>query len=164
MKPGFYGPADVAGIDYDRDLGDPGTYPFTRGRRVAGHGRSTWILRELSGEDILAGSVYQSLLEARERKPDVPVVPQRTADFIFIRYIGHPEIESNSLYLKEWGDYVIQQLREGADVYMFCHSPNNFAAPFLCRKVYAQVEKEVDIPPLPWNDLADEDYEQGQLL
>ena len=26
-----YRPADVAGVDYDRDLGDPGQYPFTRG-------------------------------------------------------------------------------------------------------------------------------------
>ena len=121
-------------------------------------------IRELSGDDILAGSVYQSLLEARESKPDIPVVPQRTADFIFIRYIGHPEIEFNSPFLTGWGDYVVQQLKNDADVYMFCHSPNNFAAPYLCRKIYAQVEKEVDIAPLPWNELADEDYEQGQLF
>jgi uncharacterized protein YecE (DUF72 family) len=121
-------------------------------------------IRDLSGEDILAGSVYQSLLEARERKPDVPVVPKRTSDFIFIRYIGHPDIELNKPYLKEWGDYLIPQLQGSADVYMFCHSPNNFAAPYLCRTIYAQMEKEVDIPPLPWNELADEDYEQGQLL
>jgi uncharacterized protein YecE (DUF72 family) len=121
-------------------------------------------IRDLSGEDILAGSVYQSLLEARERKPDVPVVPKRTCDFIFVRYIGHPEIELNSSYLQEWGEYLIPQLQDGADVYMFCHSPNNFAAPYLCRKIYAQVEKEVALPPLPWNELADEDYEQGQLF
>lgn len=121
-------------------------------------------IRDLSGEDILAGSVYQSLLEARERKPDIPVVPQRTADFVFVRYIGHPEIEVNEPYLAEWGDYFISQLRDGADVYMFCHSPNNFAAPWLCRRIYSQVEKKVGLPPLPWNQLADEDYEQGQLF
>ncbi|MGZ9166658.1 MAG: DUF72 domain-containing protein [Anaerolineales bacterium] len=121
-------------------------------------------IRDLSGEEILAGSVYQSLVEARERKPDVPVVPKRTADFIFVRYIGHPEIELNDPYLKEWGDYVISQLEEGADVYMFCHSPNNFAAPWLCRRIYSQVEKEVKIPSLPWNELENEDYEQGQLF
>ena len=27
----LYGPADVANLDYARDLGDPGSYPFTRG-------------------------------------------------------------------------------------------------------------------------------------
>ena len=121
-------------------------------------------IRDLLGEDILAGSVYQSLLEARERKPDIPVVPKRTADFVFVRYIGHPEIEVNEPYLQEWGQYSMSQLQGGADVYMFCHSPNNFAAPWLCRRIYSQVEKKVDIPPLPWNQLADEDYEQGQLF
>ncbi len=121
-------------------------------------------IRDLNGDQILAGSVYQSLLEARERKPDVPVVPKRTSDFIFVRYIGHPEIEVNNPYLKEWGNYFIPQLQEGADVYMFCHSPNNLAAPWLCRKLYAQVEKEVDLPPLPWNEVDSENYEQGQLF
>jgi uncharacterized protein YecE (DUF72 family) len=91
-------------------------------------------------------------------------VLKRTSDFIFIRYIGHPEVEFNSLYLQEWGKYLIPQLQDGAEVYMFCHSPNNFAAPYLCRKIHAQVEKEAAIPPLPWNELVDEDYEQGQLF
>jgi uncharacterized protein YecE (DUF72 family) len=118
----------------------------------------------LNGDEILAGSVYQSLVEARERKPDVPVVPKRTSDFIFVRYIGHPEIEVNEPYLKEWVDYLVSQLRDGADVYMFCHSPNNFAAPWLCRRIYLQVEKEVDLSPLPWNEVDSENYEQGQLL
>jgi uncharacterized protein YecE (DUF72 family) len=121
-------------------------------------------IRDLDGDEILAGSVYQSLLEARERKPDVPVVPKRTSDLIFVRYIGHPDIAVNNPYLKEWGDYFIPQLQEGADVYMFCHSPNNLAAPWLCRKLYAQVEKEVSLPPLPWNELDSENYEQGQLF
>jgi uncharacterized protein YecE (DUF72 family) len=121
-------------------------------------------IRDLAGDEILAGSVYQSLVEARVRKPDVPVVPKRTSDFIFVRYIGHPQIDANNPYLKEWSDYLIPQLREGADVYMFCHSPNNLAAPWLCRRIYAQIEKQVDLPPLPWNEVDSEDYEQGQLL
>jgi uncharacterized protein YecE (DUF72 family) len=121
-------------------------------------------IRDLAGEEILAGSVYQSLVEARERKPDVPVVPKRTSDFIFVRYIGHPEIEVNNPYLKEWGEYFISQLRENADVYMFCHSPNNLAAPWLARKIYSWVGQQVTLPPLPWNELAGENYEQGQLF
>ncbi|HEX9333591.1 MAG TPA: DUF72 domain-containing protein [Anaerolineales bacterium] len=121
-------------------------------------------IRGLDGDEVLAGSVYQSLLEARKRKPDVPVVPKRTSDFIFVRYIGHPNIEINNPYLKGWGDYFISQLQEGADVYMFCHSPNNLAAPWLCRKIYTQVEKQIALPPLPWNEVDSENYEQGQLF
>ena len=121
-------------------------------------------IRDLAGDKILVGSVYQSLLEARERKPDVPVVPKRTSDFIFVRYIGHPKIEVNNPYLKEWGDYFISQLREGADVYMFCHSPNNLAAPWLARQTYSWVEEQVTLPPLPWEEVDSENYKQGQLF
>jgi uncharacterized protein YecE (DUF72 family) len=121
-------------------------------------------IRDLAGDEILAGSVYQTLVEARERKPDVPVVPKRTADFIFVRYIGHPEIEVNQPYLSEWEDYFILQLREGTDVYMFCHSPNNFAAPLLARRTYSQVKEVLDLPPLPWEEVDSENYEQGQLF
>jgi len=44
-----YGPADAPGGEYAERLGDPGTYPFTRGRRPAG-ADGGWIQRELSGE------------------------------------------------------------------------------------------------------------------
>ncbi|MBO3745222.1 hypothetical protein J5X84_04015 [Streptosporangiaceae bacterium NEAU-GS5] len=45
----FYGPADAVGA-YER-IGDPGEYPFTRGRLRPPHGRPRgWIQRELSGE------------------------------------------------------------------------------------------------------------------
>jgi methylmalonyl-CoA mutase, N-terminal domain len=46
-----YRPADAAALDYERDLGDPGEFPFTRGRRAANGGAAGgWIHRELSGE------------------------------------------------------------------------------------------------------------------
>jgi methylmalonyl-CoA mutase, N-terminal domain len=49
LKP-FYKAEDREEIDPIRELSDPGSYPFTRGRfgRVSPHG--TWIQRELSGE------------------------------------------------------------------------------------------------------------------
>ena len=48
LKP-LYRPEDVAGLDYEADLGDPGQYPFTRGNRLK-TGKGAWISRELSGE------------------------------------------------------------------------------------------------------------------
>jgi uncharacterized protein YecE (DUF72 family) len=44
-------------------------------------------IRSLDGEEILQGSVYQTLLKARAQ-PNVPILPECT-DFIFLRYIGH---------------------------------------------------------------------------
>jgi methylmalonyl-CoA mutase N-terminal domain/subunit len=56
-----YGPADRGEPDYERDLGDPGEFPFTRGRRAprAGGATAGWIQRELSGEGSPARSNRQ---------------------------------------------------------------------------------------------------------
>lgn len=43
-------PEDVQGLDYQNDLGDPGSYPFTRGSRGALRTSAGWTHRELSGE------------------------------------------------------------------------------------------------------------------
>jgi uncharacterized protein YecE (DUF72 family) len=104
------------------------------------------------------------LLEARERKPDVPVVPKRTSDFVFVRYIGHPDIEINRPFLDEWGSYFSSQIKDGADVYAFCHSPDNMTAPILCRELHQRVAAEVDILPLPWDEIKPDTPKQGRLF
>jgi methylmalonyl-CoA mutase N-terminal domain/subunit len=43
-----YTPADIENLDYEKQLGAPGAYPYTRGIRPAG--AWSWIQRELSGE------------------------------------------------------------------------------------------------------------------
>jgi uncharacterized protein YecE (DUF72 family) len=121
-------------------------------------------IRNLKGDKILRGSVYESLLEARERKPDVPVIPERTADFIFVRYIGHPQEVYNTALLAEWSDYLVSQLREGADTYVFCHSPDNMIAPYLCRNLHQHVAIQLSIPPLPWDETDANTLQQGRLF
>jgi uncharacterized protein YecE (DUF72 family) len=121
-------------------------------------------IRSLQGDKMLAGSAYESLLEARERKPDVPVVPKRTTDFVFVRYIGHPEMEVNRPFLEEWGSYFAEQIRSGADVFVFCHSPDNLIAPFLCRELYHLVAKAVELPPLLWDEIKPDIPEQPSLF
>ncbi|MGH7322620.1 MAG: acyl-CoA mutase large subunit family protein [Candidatus Rokuibacteriota bacterium] len=48
VKP-LYGPADVAGLDYGRDVGFPGESPFTRGAYPTMYRRQAWTLRPLAG-------------------------------------------------------------------------------------------------------------------
>ncbi|MBI4288410.1 MAG: methylmalonyl-CoA mutase [Chloroflexi bacterium] len=45
----IYTPADVANIDYDRDLGFPGEYPYTRGVHPAMYRVQPWQMRQFSG-------------------------------------------------------------------------------------------------------------------
>ena len=121
-------------------------------------------IRILKGDIILKGSAYESLLEARERKPDVPVIPERTADFVFIRYIGHPQLAYNVAFLDEWANYLASQLREDASVYMFCHSPDNMIAPYLCRELHQRIAMRVSIQPLPWDETDATTLQQGRLF
>ena len=44
-----YGPADVAGLDYERDLGEPGEYPYTRGVHPTMYRGKTWTVRQFAG-------------------------------------------------------------------------------------------------------------------
>lgn len=121
-------------------------------------------IRNLKGDANLRGSAYESLLEARERKPNVPVIPERTGNFIFIRYIGHPEMDYNIALLEEWAEYLVSQLREGAHPYVFCHSPDNMIAPYLCRELHQRVAEEVPVPPLPWDEVDTNILQQGRLF
>ena len=140
-----------------------GGSPFTtRARTCVRLGATT--IRNLRGDKSLRGSAYESLLEARERKPDVPVIPERTADFIFIRYIGHPQLTYNIALLEEWTDYLTSQLREGTDAYMFCHSPDNLIAPYLCRELHQRLSSRVPIPALPWDEANANTLQQGRLF
>jgi len=104
------------------------------------------------------------LLEARERKPDVPVVPKRTSDFVFVRYIGHPDMNINRPFLEEWGSYFSSQLKDGADVFSFCHSPDNLIAPYLCKELHQLVANDVNILPLPWDEIKPDFPEQPTLF
>ena len=108
-------------------------------------------IRDLKGDKVLSASNYESLLEARERKPNVPVTLKHTADFVFVRYIGHPEMEVNHPFLEEWAVYLSEQIKAGSDVFMFCHSPDNLIAPSICRELYSRVRTQTDLAPLPWD-------------
>jgi methylmalonyl-CoA mutase N-terminal domain/subunit len=45
----LYRPEDVAGLDYDKDLADPGEFPFTRGIHETMYRGKTWTMRQFAG-------------------------------------------------------------------------------------------------------------------
>ena len=44
-----YDPTDIAALDYERDLGAPGEYPFTRGVHATGYRGKPWTMRMFAG-------------------------------------------------------------------------------------------------------------------
>ncbi len=45
----LYGPSDTEGLDYERDLGFPGEYPYTRGIRGNMYRGRPWTMRQFAG-------------------------------------------------------------------------------------------------------------------
>jgi methylmalonyl-CoA mutase N-terminal domain/subunit len=45
----LYTPESTAGLDYDRDLGDPGAFPYTRGIHASGYRGKLWTMRQFAG-------------------------------------------------------------------------------------------------------------------
>jgi methylmalonyl-CoA mutase, N-terminal domain len=45
----LYTPADIASLDYERDLADPGTFPYTRGIHPTGYRGKLWTMRQFAG-------------------------------------------------------------------------------------------------------------------
>jgi uncharacterized protein YecE (DUF72 family) len=121
-------------------------------------------IRSMAGEKMLEGSVYQKLLEARERKPDVPVIPELTTDFVFVRYIGHPQLETNSPFLDEWADYLAAQSGDASAAYVFCHCPDDRLDPWICRSFHRHLAQRISIAGLPWDNLDEETISQQPLL
>ena len=61
-----YTPADVAAIDYPRDLGEPGQFPYTRGIHPSGYRGKLWTMRQFAGFGTAADTNqrYRELLAA----------------------------------------------------------------------------------------------------
>ncbi|HXE79849.1 MAG TPA: methylmalonyl-CoA mutase family protein [Vicinamibacterales bacterium] len=45
----LYGPEDLGEFDYARDLGDPGSFPYTRGIHATGYRGKLWTMRQFAG-------------------------------------------------------------------------------------------------------------------
>lgn len=120
-------------------------------------------IRNMAGDESIKGSTYESLIEARERKPDVPVFEELTTDFTFLRYIGHPEMSQNQVWVEEWVNRLSDQLSAGKEAYVFCHTPDNYLAPYLCKEIHQRVASRVKINSLPWNE-SDSSLTQGSLF
>jgi uncharacterized protein YecE (DUF72 family) len=124
-------------------------------------------IRDMPEARIEDGKVQVLMEQAQERKPDVPLLPDRTASFAFVRYIGHPQLDLNGPLLDEWADRLAGWLDEGADVFGFCHCPDETQSPLICRELHRRVSARTKIEPLPWDnaDRADPaNYEQATLF
>ncbi len=106
----------------------------------------------------------QQILQARERKPSLPVELTTTADFAFVRYIGHPRMEVNRPLLKTWAQQMGQWLKQGMTLYVFCHCPYEVHSPEICQALHQEVSSFVPLPALPGQADQPDQPEQARLF
>lgn len=92
----------------------------------------------------------QNLPGTHKQKPyHVPVRFVSTTDFVFVRYISHPDPEKNDPLFAEWIQHMVPWLQQGKDVYFFMHHIDDYYMPLLCRRLHEQLNAHFPLPPLP---------------
>lgn len=102
--------------------------------------------------------------EAPRPKPRLRCTPRRTTDHAILRYVGHPDLARNEVLLATWSTQLTAWLREGVDVTVFAHCPDERHSPHIARRIQALLEENrARIAALPWNELPP-DAEQQSLF
>jgi uncharacterized protein YecE (DUF72 family) len=88
------------------------------------------------------------------RKPKLPLQPTVTAPFSLVRFISHPQRESNNPFIEEWLTHVEQWLCQGTRIYFFVHCPIEQHSPGTARYFQQRLEqRKLPVPPLPWDSI-----------
>lgn len=91
---------------------------------------------------------FDSLLDAQQKKPRVPVHAISTASNPMIRFIGHPEESLNFDFFKPWLSKLPQWIAQGKQPYVMIHTSDNLIAPELAKNLYQQLQKHAQLPDL----------------
>ncbi len=90
-----------------------------------------------------------TVLEAKKKKPKVPVRFDNTAARPFVRFVGSNDPVANEPYLKEWAIVVADWIREGLHPYVFIHTPDKVSQPKNARRFHQLLSDLVKIDPMP---------------
>ncbi len=103
---------------------------------------------------------HPDLEDAVHEKPDLPVVWDGPECLRIVRFIGHPLLDHDAPFMREWGEQLRAWLApapvHGAparEVHVMLHCPNDVHAPRIARAMHATLRSALagvlDMPPLP---------------
>ncbi|MGD8427898.1 MAG: DUF72 domain-containing protein [Balneolaceae bacterium] len=90
-----------------------------------------------------------SVLEAKKKKPKVPVRFDNTSSRPVVRFVGSNDPVANEPYLKEWAIVVADWIKEGLHPYFFPHSPDKVSQPAIARKFHKLLSELINMDPMP---------------
>ena len=94
-----------------------------------GAGRTIFDSRGLFAD----GAMTDAVLDARAKKPRMPVHPIATHSSPVVRFIGHSDWKQNERYLLQWKQKLGLWLEEGRTPYFFIHTAGNTDVQYFVR-------------------------------
>ncbi|RJX73745.1 DUF72 domain-containing protein [Vibrio sinensis] len=88
------------------------------------------------------------IIDAQQKKPRVPVHAIATANHPMIRFIGHPDLDTNLEFFQPWISKLPTWLSQGKQPYVMIHTPDNVLAPQLALKLYQALQQHTSLPDL----------------
>lgn len=88
-----------------------------------------------------------ALLHAQSRKPRLPLRPAAFSQSPQVRFIGHPELAANDVFLAPWLDKVAAWIEAGKTPHVYLHTPDNRLAPDLAQRFHDHLSER--LPGLP---------------
>ena len=104
------------------------------------------------------------LIDAQQKKPNVPVHPIATADQPVVRFIGQLDEEVNSVFFQKWCHKLAQWINEGKQPLVFIHTPDNVYAPELAVRLNEMLRATVGLNELPKINLIEQPFNQPNQL
>jgi uncharacterized protein YecE (DUF72 family) len=84
------------------------------------------------------------------KKPRVPIELSLTAPFSLIRYVSHPIMSANQVWLEGWTSQLQSWLRADTQIYMFVHCPTELRSPINARYLHEIFTRSgIALDPLP---------------
>lgn len=90
----FYGPGDANGAVYDEQVGDPGAFPYTRGKYRDGYRTGPWIARNLCGTESAAATNDRLKFLVSQGQAGLAIVPDTAT-------------QSGMDYDHPWGEHLV---------------------------------------------------------
>lgn len=115
------------------------------------------LLRELGMDRVVfdtrglfaSAATDEATLDAKRRKPRVPVRFTALGARPFVRFVGDPDLPRNAAALEAWAAVVAGWVGEGRTPYFFTHHPDDALAPELGRDFQRRVHARQPAVPAP---------------
>ena len=105
-----------------------------------------------------------AVLHAQAKKPRLPPRPTAFTQHPQLRFIGHPDLAANDVFMAPWLDKVAGWIEQGLQPHVFLHTPDNLRAPQLALRFHQQLgERLPGLPALALPDLQAQELQLGLL-